>query len=60
MIRRSRTWNPLPTVELGTGSPKGRAWETARYRYYCAFLARRPIGETIALTAFLTAVTPAS
>ena len=55
------TWNPLAAVELGTVSSKGRAWETARYRHYCAFLARRPIGETIALTAaFLTAVSPPS
>ena len=33
----------------------------ARCRHYCAFLAHKPIGETIGLTdAFLNAITPVS
>jgi len=54
------TWNPLPTPELGDVSPRGRAWETARYRHYCAHLAGKPVGETVnrAVT-FLNDVNPA-
>ncbi len=41
------TWNPLPAPELGTVSPGGRRWEVARYQHYGAYLARKPLGETI-------------
>ena len=41
------TWNPLPAVELGAVSPKSRGWEAARYRHHDAYLARKPLGETI-------------
>jgi len=54
------TWNPLPAAELSAVSPKGRKWETARYRHYDACLARKPLGETLTrAVAFLTGICPA-
>jgi hypothetical protein len=53
------TWNPLPTPELGGASPKGRKWESGRYRHYGTYLARQPLGETITLAVtFLNDISP--
>ena len=52
------TWNSLPETDLGTVSPRGRDWRTARHRHYCAHLAHKPIGATIArAAAFLNSIT---
>ena len=40
------TWKPVPPPALGHLSPRGQAWEVARYRAYQAELASRTIGET--------------
>ena len=54
------TWNPLPALELGAGSPRGRGWEVARYQHYGVHLARQPVGETITrAAAFLNDISPA-
>jgi hypothetical protein len=54
------TWSPLPAVELGAVSPSGRGWEAARYRHYDAYLARKPLGETITRAAtFVSGISPA-
>lgn len=41
------TWTLLPTPELGKVSPRDRHADAVRYRDYCTYLARRPIGESI-------------
>ncbi len=41
------TWRPVPESVLGSLPPRGRAWETTRYRGYQAQLAGHTIGETI-------------
>jgi hypothetical protein len=41
------TWTLLPTPELGTVSPRDRHADAVRYRDYCTYLARKPIGETM-------------
>jgi hypothetical protein len=52
------TRNSLSNLDPGTVSPKGRDWETARHRHYCAHLASKPIGETITCAAtFLNNIT---
>jgi hypothetical protein len=54
------TWALLTDPQLSAISPKGRTWETARYRHYRAHLAGKPIGETIGRAAtFLNDITPA-
>jgi endogenous inhibitor of DNA gyrase (YacG/DUF329 family) len=40
------TWRSVPTPELSSLSPRGRAWELARYRAYQKQLAGHPIAET--------------
>ncbi|HWG60858.1 MAG TPA: hypothetical protein VG253_04020 [Streptosporangiaceae bacterium] len=53
------TWSPLPTPELGAVPPKGRKWESARYRHYGTYLAYKPVGETITTAAsFLNDISP--
>jgi hypothetical protein len=53
------TWSPLPALELGAVSPKGRRWETARYRHYGVYLAHQSVGETITRAgAFLNGIIP--
>jgi hypothetical protein len=53
------TWSPLPALELGAVSPKGRRWEVARYRHYGVYLAHRSLGETITRAgAFLNGIIP--
>jgi hypothetical protein len=48
-------WRPVPEPALGSLSPRGRAWELARYRAYQAQLAGHTIGETFGRAApFLT------
>jgi hypothetical protein len=48
------TWQPAPEPPLESLSPRGRTWETARYRAYQAHLANRTTGEVFGLvTAFL-------
>ena len=55
------TWSQLSNLDLGTVSPKGRDWETARHRHYCAYLVSKPIGETITRAAtFLDNITSVS
>ncbi len=38
-------WRPVPEPALASLSPRGRAWEMARYRAYEAQLAGRTVGE---------------
>jgi hypothetical protein len=45
------TWSPLPAVELGVVAPRGRKWESARYKHYGTYLARHPLGETLSRAA---------
>jgi hypothetical protein len=48
------TWRPAREPELASLPPRGRAWETTRYRAYQAQLAGRTIGDTFGrATAFL-------
>jgi hypothetical protein len=39
-------WKPVPEPALASLAPRGRAWETMRYRAYQAHLAGHTIGET--------------
>jgi hypothetical protein len=51
------TWTLLPTPELGKVSPRDRHADAVRYRDYCTYLARKPVGETItSAVAFLADV----
>jgi hypothetical protein len=43
-------WRPVPEPELASLSPRGRAWEAARYQAYQARLAGRGIGGTFGRT----------
>ena len=55
------TWSSRPAVELGVVAPRGRKWESARYKHYGTYLARRPLGETISrAAAFLNDIAPES
>jgi hypothetical protein len=40
------TWGPVAEPELSSLSPRGRAWELARYRAYQKRLAGHRLGET--------------
>jgi hypothetical protein len=47
-------WKPVPEPALGSLAPRGRAWETTRYRAYQEQMAGRTTGETFgAAAAFL-------
>jgi hypothetical protein len=49
------TWKPVPEPALGSLSPRGQAWEMARYRAYQGQLAGHAIRETFGRAAtFLT------
>ena len=55
------TWTFLAAPELGEMSPRNRQADAVRYRQYCKYLARKPIGETITCAvAFLNDITPLS
>jgi hypothetical protein len=47
----SWTWKPVPDPALASLTPRGRAWELARYRAYQAHLAGQPVGTTFGRTA---------
>ena len=47
----SWTWKPVPDPALPSLTPRGRAWELARYRAYQAHLAGQPTGTTFGRTA---------
>ncbi len=47
----SWTWKPVPDPALASLTPRGRAWELARYRAYQAHLVGQPIGTTFGRTA---------
>jgi hypothetical protein len=55
------TWRQVPAPVSAALPQRTRAWETGRYLHYRAYLAGRPVGETIKRAArFLTRLTPAS
>jgi hypothetical protein len=54
------TWRQTPAPVTGMLPQRATTWETSRYLHYRAYLADRPIGETInRATRFLTQFTPA-
>jgi hypothetical protein len=54
------TWRQTPAPVTGMLPQRATTWETGRYLHYRAYLADRPIGETInRATRFLTQFTPA-
>jgi hypothetical protein len=44
-------WKPVPEPALGSLAPRGRAWETTRYRAYTQQVAGRTTGETFGVAA---------
>jgi hypothetical protein len=55
------TWSQVPAPVSAALPQRTRAWEAGRYLHYRAYLAGRPVGETINRAArFLTQLIPAS
>jgi hypothetical protein len=55
------TWRQVPAPVSGMLPQRATSWETGRYLHYRAYLADRPVGETINRAAtFLTQLIPAS
>jgi hypothetical protein len=55
------TWSQVPAPVSAALPQRARAWEKGRYLHYRAYLAGRPVGETINRAAkFLTQLIPAS
>jgi hypothetical protein len=54
------TWRQVPAPVSAALPQRARTWETGRYMHYRAYLAGRPVGETIDRAAkFLTQLNPA-
>ena len=54
------TWNSVPEPTLAPLTPRGQAWEMARYRAHQAQLAGHTIGEIFARAAALLKLTAAN